>query len=419
MLVIASGLMLAAMVCVLVVQGQGRGSRGDVYTELEELSASDRAHLKGEIERLNKEMEKKKSEAGKLEIKVEKKEQALKKTVLKAKSERKDGDRLEMEAKKEVKRAANLRARAEKLKNESQEARQKFLAKERPVEKATKLEAHDHRAYRKAEMAVAEDVTALSEHPDNAKMRERVHKLVSAAKGAKSRMEDDEKLLRELQQTAAGGEMNGRSGYAHLREKSVHLARKAESIAEDAVSLAKKGHKERTEANRLVDKAEDGMREPEREHKEAKAEAAKATKAGIKAKELESKLRPEDSETSAAAGGGHEGKFSSDRAELRRDVAEANKEKLKKKAVTSASTESGYDAMERRAEEKEKREAKLDKKWDQGDSASDAQSNAALKAREKREHILSTAHSTFLSGLFGKPGKMPWDTDHDNSLGDH
>ena len=360
------------------------------------------------------------SEAGKLEIKVEKKEHALKETVLKAKSERQDGDRLEKEAKEEVKRAANLRARAEKLKNESQEARQKFLAKERPVEKATKLEAHDHRAYRKAEMAVAEDVTALSEHPDNAKMRERVHKLVSTAKGAKSRMEDDEKLLRELQQTAAGGEMNGRSGYAHLREKSVHLARKAESIAEDAVSLAKKGHKERTEANRLVDKAEDGMREPEREHKEAKADAAKAAKEGMQAKKLESKLRPEDSETSsAAAGAGHEGKYSSDRAELRRDVAEANKEKLKKKTVTSASTESGYDAMERRAEEKEKREAKLDKKWDQGDSASDAQSNAALKAREKREHILSTAHSTFLSGLFGKPGKMPWDTDHDNSLGDH
>lgn len=356
------------------------------------------------------------SDAAKEEERVGKKEGALRGTVLKAKKERKEGDRLEKKATGDVKQAAKLRNKAEKLRKESEEAQKKFLAEERPVEKATQLEAHDHRQYRKEEMAVAEDVTALSEHPGNKKMRERVHSLVEKAKEAKSKMEKDSSLLTSLQQEPAGTDMSGQKGYARLREKSVHLARKAEAIAEDAVSLAKKGHKMRVAANRLVDEVEDDMREPGREHNKAKAEEAKVKMEEGKLDKLEGEL--EDKPASKGNGGG---KYSSERKQLLKEVSQEEKKSAAKKVseASDLASEESYDALEDAALKKEKRAAKLSKRWDEGDSNSDAVSDSQLAAREKREHILKTSQSTFLAGLFGKPGKMPWDTDTDNSLGGH
>jgi hypothetical protein len=88
-----------------------------------------------------------------------------------AKDLREEGDRLENEAKKDVSTAAKLREKAEKMRETSDKEKEKFVSEERPVELANKLADHDHRQYRKDELAVAQDVTALSEHPMNKKLR--------------------------------------------------------------------------------------------------------------------------------------------------------------------------------------------------------------------------------------------------------
>jgi hypothetical protein len=62
------------------------------------------------------------------------------------------------------------------MRAESDKAKEKFVAAERPVELATKLADHDHRQYRKDELDVAKDVTDLSEHPGSKKLRAKVDK---------------------------------------------------------------------------------------------------------------------------------------------------------------------------------------------------------------------------------------------------
>jgi len=73
-----------------------------------------------------------------------------------AKTLRRDGDDFESEARMKVRKAAKDRKLAETYRRESEAAKRKFVAEEKPIEMAMKLEAHDQRAYRKMQLAIAE-----------------------------------------------------------------------------------------------------------------------------------------------------------------------------------------------------------------------------------------------------------------------
>ena len=59
---------------------------------------------------------------------------------------------------------------------------------------------------------------------------------------------------------------SGSKGYSSLKQKSVKTAKKAEKIAETAVSLAKKGHSEKVQAREEIAKVKKALKKPDAEH---------------------------------------------------------------------------------------------------------------------------------------------------------
>jgi hypothetical protein len=147
--------------------------------------------------------------AGKMTSKVDKAMSADKKKLIAAKSLLKDGMEDELTAKMDVDHAGKLRTLAQKLKDESQAARRKFVAQERPVLLAQKLAVHDHKNYRSDELAVAKEVALLSEHPSDKDLRKKVDKLVHRSKDAKKRMGEDGLLLKKLEKKTADAQLGG------------------------------------------------------------------------------------------------------------------------------------------------------------------------------------------------------------------
>lgn len=241
---------------------------------IKRLSPSERAEVKKKVKMLKAEILKEIHNVSQADKQVIDKVAEIRTKLLHAKTVRRDGNDYESEAREQVKKAARDRRLAEKYRRESEAAKRKFVSAEKPIELAMKLEAHDQRSYRKMQLAIAEHVTLLSEDPENNHMRALVHKLVASSKADKKRLEQDKHILHTLQDRTADASLSGTRGYASLRERSVTVAKKAEQLAESAVSMAKKGHKDRIAASNIVVKAEGAEVGPEELAAKAAAERA-------------------------------------------------------------------------------------------------------------------------------------------------
>jgi len=374
---------------------------------------------------------------GKIDTKVDKAELAQKKTLLAAKHLLNSGMEDELKAKMDVDRASKMRGEAQKLKDESEAARRKFVAQEHPVLLAQKLAEHDHKKYRSEELAVAKEVALLSEHPSSKNLRAKVDKLVKRSKQAKRRMAEDGMLLKKLEKKTADAQLGGSKGYSELKQKSVKIAKKAENIAEEAVSLAKKGHTEKVKARAEIKQVKKALKKPDKEHERAEKDEKKAKKTHKVIKEIQKKIESEEASKAAKREAKEEKKkekkmssYSEERKRLREEVESKSTgatSKKSKKAHESdeqkqlMAAKDSYDELEQLEEKKEKarlrREEKREGKAKTGDDSLPARHKrdavasekaAKIKDAEKRAHILSERQSTFLSGLFST--KSPWDT---------
>jgi hypothetical protein len=378
--------------------------------------------------------------AGKMTSKVDKAMSADKKKLIAAKSLLKDGMEDELTAKMDVDHAGKLRTLAQKLKDESQAARRKFVAQERPVLLAQKLAVHDHKNYRSDELAVAKEVALLSEHPSDKDLRKKVDKLVHRSKDAKKRMGEDGLLLKKLEKKTADAQLGGSKGYSSLKQKSVKTAKKAEKIAETAVSLAKKGHSEKVQAREEIAKVKKALEKPDAENSSEKKVEKKAEQTHHMIRKLQDRIEKEEAAKAAASEKkeakkkkAKETSYAEERKRLREEVeGKISDDSGSPKAVqTSESDEQkqlkaakdSYDELEKLEEKKEKARLRREERKDGEDSskqtesdATDTQQHASTEtdkekrklAAEKRAHILSERQSTFLSGLFST--KSPWDT---------
>lgn len=390
--------------------------------------------MESELKILKKTYGVEQSLAGKINLKVDKAELAQKKTLLAAKTLLQSGMEDEMSAKMDVDKASHMRADAQKLRDESEAARRKFVAQEHPVLLAQKLAEHDHKVYRSDELKVAKEVALLSEHPSSKKLRSEVDKLVKHSKEAKKRMAEDGMLLKKLEKKTADAQLGGAKGYSSLKQKSVNIAKKAESIAEEAVALAKKGHTEKVKARREVKVVEKGLKKPDHEFKSAKKEEKKAAGTNKMIREIRDKIEKDEAAKAAKQEKKEKKekahKLSSYQEERKRLMEEVDGKSPKKKAVVYHESDEqkqlkaakdSYDELEQLEEKKEKarlrREEKREHKASTGslkpahthqlNTAAEDKAKAKAKALQ-RAHILSERQSTFLSGLFST--KSPWDT---------
>ena len=157
------------------------------------------------------------------------------------------------------------------LRKESKVAKKKFVAQEKPLETASKLTAHDHSAYRKAELQVAAAVTMMSEKPSDAKLSRRVHKLVKAAQKDRAHMEKDRKMLQSLERNIASMQVGKAHSYSALLGQSVALKKKAGAVAATAKSLASESAQLHKQASADVGKAMQEQAGPDKLHGEAHA----------------------------------------------------------------------------------------------------------------------------------------------------
>jgi len=363
--------------------------------------------------KLEKSAKSEQASATALDKKVEKMEEKLRVKLIKAKREEQTGMESEATAKQDVKQASELRIKAQNLKDKSEAARKAFVKQEHPVEMATQLAAHDHKEYRKAELAVAKEVAVLSEHPESVKIRAKVDKLVAKSKNDKSKMAEDAQLLKKLEGRTASAKFGGSHGFAHLKEESVKIAKKAELIADKAVTLAKEGHVMKKKANKLIHEVQKEQRKPDQLHKQAEAERAKYDqhlKEVTKLKGAMHKLKVQERKEQSSQLKAKDKSYSSMRSELEREAGEKPESHSKQDELQAKDS---YDQLEEAEEKKEKaklkqeREARLIDKNHHSSSSSGGMGDQ-LQAAMKRAHILSAKRSTFLSGLFSN--KAPWDT---------
>jgi len=350
-----------------------------------------RGTSRGRLKKLEDSIKKKQDKAAKLEKSVENEEEALKNKVVAAKKEREQGNKLERRARGKVHDVDKMRDEAVKLEKEAQAARSKFLAAEKPVELATKLATHDHKVYRKAELAVAKEVVQLSERPNDSKLHAEVDKLVKKSKNAKAKMEGDGTMLKTLENRAGDSKFDGEWSYSRLSQKSVDVAKDAKHLARHAERQAEEGHKDREEAAKEVKDVEQKMKGPERAHKEADK-----LRADYRSEEKKlSKLRGELDETPAHKDGGSS--YSKDRAALKKLVNGGGS------SSSSSDAEAQYDQLEASDEAKERKAAKLSGHWGSGSSTSSSSGADAAK----RANIIKSSQSTFLTGLLSP--NSPWD----------
>lgn len=211
------------------------------------------------------------------------------------------------------------------------------MLQEKPVELATKLADHDQKKYRAEELLVARDVTALSEHPEEPKLRKNVDKMVAESKTAKAKMESDLSMLNQLQNAAGSSNFGGTRGYNRLKERSVDVAKNAERIAKHADTFAEKGHIDRQEAAKVVKKVEEAMKAPVMLHEKAEAERGEYKTDEKRLAELRKLLDQQPMHTLLAAQD-KRSKYSEERSELRK-VLES--EEGKKKAHTKIAAPKG------------------------------------------------------------------------------
>eukprot|EP00277_Geminigera_cryophila_P002469 CAMPEP_0179434512 /NCGR_PEP_ID=MMETSP0799-20121207/18817_1 /TAXON_ID=46947 /ORGANISM="Geminigera cryophila, Strain CCMP2564" /LENGTH=475 /DNA_ID=CAMNT_0021213347 /DNA_START=100 /DNA_END=1527 /DNA_ORIENTATION=- len=391
--------------------------------------------MRSQLRSLKKTYGAEQSLVGKINVKVDKAELAQKKTLLVAKSMMNKGMQDELLAKMNVDKASKMRAEAQKLRNDSEAARRKFVAQEHPVLLAQRLAQHDHKKYRSDEMSVAKEVALLSEHPSSKKLRTKVDNLVKHSKQAKERMAEDGMLLKKLEKKTADAQLGGAKGYSGLKRKSVKIAKSAESIAQDAVSLAKKGHSEKVKARAQIKIVEQALKQPDKEHATSEADEKKAVQTHKVIGQIQNKIEQDEAATAAAAEAKHKKKeaaigssYSRERKRLMEEV-DGKSVVSKKEATHHESDEqkqlkaarSSYDELEQLEEKKEKARLRREQhREDKGkanthvkpvhktkNSAAEEKASQ-LKDAEKRAHILSERQSTFLSGLFST--KSPWDT---------
>eukprot|EP00287_Rhodomonas_sp_CCMP768_P006552 CAMPEP_0196735130 /NCGR_PEP_ID=MMETSP1091-20130531/13671_1 /TAXON_ID=302021 /ORGANISM="Rhodomonas sp., Strain CCMP768" /LENGTH=238 /DNA_ID=CAMNT_0042078735 /DNA_START=1 /DNA_END=717 /DNA_ORIENTATION=+ len=232
-------------------------------------------------------------------------------------------------------------------------------------------------------------------------------------------MAEDQVLLTRLEKQTASARLGGTRGYTHLKAQSVHIAKSAEGLADEAVTLAKEGHAMKDKARKTVAEVEEKMKKPDELHAEAAAERADYKAKMAKVAKLEAALHNMHNarlaqEKEHAAASAH--KYSGMRSELEREAG------VKSSSSSSSSQDQreedqlkvakdSYDQLEELEMKKEKAKLRQERqaKLTQGRGGPGAESEAAaLKAAEKRAHILSAKQSTFLSGLFSD--KAPWDT---------
>lgn len=395
-----------------------------------------------EIHKLQQEAKREHSLVQKMDAQVDSQEEALQKVLEKARGKEKIGETDEREAREDVTKASEMRKKAQALRDESDEAKKRFLNAEKPVEIAVKLAQHDHKEYRKAEFAVAKQVTKLSEHPTDEALRNKVDGLVAKSKKAKRRMEGDSLLLKKLQKNTEEQETNGSMNYAQLRQKSVDEAKRAESVASRAVALAKEGHNQRAEAREVLQKVEKEMKAPDAMHDKVEHEK----------RELHEHERDIHRIELALNGGrGVKGKYAAERQELKREASggsahgkghgdESAKKQGKIKLQHLSASESmrldeqshehtssnkgdplleaqdSYDKLEEREEAKEKARLRAEQESEHharedehSDEEREMHQPSALSEAEKAAHIIGGKQSTFLAGLWG--AKSPWDTE--------
>jgi len=373
--------------------------------------------------------------AGKINVKVDKAELAQKKTLLAAKGMMKKGMQDELLAKMNVDKASKMRAEAQKLRDESEAARRKFVAQENPVLLAQRLAEHDHKKYRSDELSVAKEVALLSEHPSSKKLRTKVDNLVKHSKDAKERMAEDGMLLKKLEKKTADAQLGGAKGYSGLKQKSVKIAKSAETIAQNAVSLAKKGHSEKVKARAQIKVVEKALKKPDKQHAKAEADEHKAAQTHKVISQIQNTIEKNEAAQASAKAAEHKKEkakkvtsYSEERKRLMEEVDGKSGESKKGVATHHESDEQkqlkaardSYDELEQLEEKKEKARLHREQQREDKKTVADAkpvhkpQSSAAedkaskIKDAEKRAHILSERQSTFLSGLFST--KSPWDT---------
>eukprot|EP00960_Hanusia_phi_P045305 757155-Hanusia_phi.AAC.1 len=390
-------------------------------------SNDDVKSMKKQIKLLRKKAEDERSKAAQWDKTVQNQETALKKKLEKAKDDELLSSQDEDLAQDDVVKASKMRKRAQKLKDESDAARRKFVAQEHPIEMATKLAGHDHKEYRRAELAVASEVAKLSEHPSDSALRNKVDHLVSISKKAKARMEDDSKLLKKLESKTADAELGGQRGYAHLRAKSVEIAKQAESVAENAVALAKRGEKLKAVADKITKKVVKDLQAPDALHHRAQKER-KAYKAHmLLIRRLQAKIdkysSDMDKKKSQSTHKTSDQKYDEERTELEK-IADGGSDAKKKKARSHSpddeqliAAKDSYDQLEelelkkekaKLREEREKSSSEHSHSFSRYDSAKCSDVSCAdmidvsetESALAKKDHLLNKRQSTFLSGNF-------------------
>uniref|UniRef100_A0A6U6DUI0 Uncharacterized protein n=3 Tax=Guillardia theta TaxID=55529 RepID=A0A6U6DUI0_GUITH len=362
-------------------------------------SSDDVKSMKEKIKQLRKQAEDERSKAANWDKTVRKQETGLKKKLEKAKDDELLSSQDEDLAQEDVERASKMRKRAQRLKDESDAARRKFVAQEHPIEMATKLAGHDHKEYRRAELAVASEVAKLSEHPNDSALRKKVDHLVSISKKAKARMEDDGKLLKKLESKTADAELGGQRGYAHLRAKSVEIAKQAESVAENAVSLAKRGEKLKAAANKITEKVVKDLKVPDALHLRAQKER-KAYKAHmLLIRRLQAKIdkysNDMDKKKSHTAEESSDEKYDEERTELEK-IANGSSDSKKRKSQGHSSeveqlvaAKDSYDQLEELELKKEKAKLRMEREHSSSQSSHSSFSSETESALAKKDHLLS------------------------------
>jgi len=100
----------------------------------------------------------------------------------------------------------------------------------------------------------------------------------------------------------------GAKGYSGLKRKSVKIAKSAESIAQDAVSLAKKGHSEKVKARAQIKIVEQALKQPDKEHATSEADEKKAVQTHKVIGQIQNKIEQDEAATAAAAEAKHKKK---------------------------------------------------------------------------------------------------------------
>jgi hypothetical protein len=182
-----------------------------------------------------------------------------------------EADKARAKAVERKQKAANMVKTSQHLVQESKDAKKKFVQEEAPMENASKLSAHDHSTYRKAELEVAQTVTMLSRKPGDAKLLKKVHKLVKEAQKDRKNMDKDHVMLSSLEEKIASLQVGKSNSFSSLKDESVSLRKRAGVVEETVKALKQESRHLRTKAEADIAKAKPEMSAPDKLHQEAQA----------------------------------------------------------------------------------------------------------------------------------------------------